>query len=85
MEVDRMPVFFIQDYVYEKFSSGFFVLIGCASVPPNQTQNVKTFAKAARSFSSTPGYFYQTVSDFRQQLRLIESSTLFTRIKLSRA
>lgn len=74
--------FLFKTMFMRNFLPAFFVLIGCASVPPNQTQNVKTFAKAARSFSSTPGYFYQTVSDFRQQLRLIESSTLFTSDKI---
>jgi hypothetical protein len=47
-----------------------------------QFQNLKAFARSAKIISTTPGELYHSISDFRQQLRLVESSTLFTADKI---
>ena len=62
----------------------FFLLItsGCTSVRYGQMQNLKAFARSAKTLSLTPGELYHKISDFRQGLRLIESSTLFTADKI---
>lgn len=65
-----------------KFFPLLFLLAGCASVPPGQTKNINTFARATKTFSATPGYLYENISEFRQKLRLIESSTLFNSDKI---
>lgn len=55
---------------------------GCTSVRYGQMQNLKAFAGSAKALSLTPGELYHSISDFRQGLRLIESSTLFTADKI---
>lgn len=62
----------------------FLLLItsGCTTVRHGQMQNLKAFAKSAKTLSLTPGELYHTISNFRQDMRLVESSTLFTADKI---
>ncbi len=46
------------------------------------TSNVEGFARSAKTLSTAPGELYRNISDFRHDLRLIESSTLFTSDKV---
>src|SRR6478672_5155606 len=58
------------------------LLPGCSAVHNAQMQNVKAFAKSSQTLSSAPAELYHDISDFRQELRLVESSTLFTAEKI---
>jgi hypothetical protein len=46
------------------------------------TSNVEGFARSAKTLSTAPGELYRNISDFRHELRLIESSTLFSSDKV---
>lgn len=58
------------------------IIPGCTSVRQGQMQNLKAFASSAKTLSLTPAELYHNISDFRQDLRLVESSTLFTADKI---
>lgn len=54
-------------------------LVGCASIKPTaHNQNIKAFALSAREISTAPGTLYRDISDFRYDLRLIETSVAFS-------
>ena len=54
----------------------------CSTLQNPHKQNVKAFAVAAKGLSLAPGELYQNVSDYRHELRTIESATLFTTDKV---
>ncbi len=56
---------------------------GCNTLlTSTHTGNVEGFARSAKTLSTTPGQLYNNISDFRHELRLIESSTLFSSDKV---
>jgi hypothetical protein len=62
-----------------------FVLVfsSCKTVlTSTHTSNVEGFARSAKTLSTAPGELYRNISDFRHELRLIESSTLFSSDKV---
>ena len=61
-----------------------FVLVatGCGTLKSTHTDNVKAFAKSAKTLSAAPGELYQDISDYRHQLKLIEVSTIYASDKI---
>lgn len=55
-----------------------WIVSGCATLKSHHTQNVKSFARSCKTLSVVPGQLFQNISDYRHDLRMIESSTLFT-------
>lgn len=56
---------------------------GCKTLlTTTHTSNVEGFARSAKTLSTAPGELYRNISDFRHELRLIESSTLFSSDKV---
>jgi hypothetical protein len=64
----------------------FFILLlllfSCSTIRHDQSDNVKAFAKSAKALSGVPGELYGHISDFRHQLKLVESSTIYTSDKI---
>lgn len=59
------------------------VFSGCKTMlTTTHTNNVEGFARSAKTLSTAPGELYRNISDFRHELRLIESSTLFSSDKV---
>lgn len=59
------------------------VFSGCKTIlTTTHTNNVEGFARSAKTLSTAPGELYRNISDFRHELRLIESSTLFSSDKV---
>lgn len=58
------------------------VLTGCSTLNTSHIQNVNSFAVSANKLSAAPGELYQEIADFRNDLRLVESATLFSSDKI---
>src|SRR5437763_16664900 len=54
------------------------IMIGCITQKESHNQNIKAFALSAKTISTAPGALYQNISDYRYDLRLIETSVAFS-------
>lgn len=57
-------------------------LFSCSTLHSGHSENVKAFAKSAKALSAVPGELYSHISDYRHQLKLIESSTIYASDKI---
>ncbi|RYF86490.1 MAG: hypothetical protein EON98_03545 [Chitinophagaceae bacterium] len=58
------------------------LLVGCSTLQSSHTENVKAFARSAKVLSVVPGELYSDISSYRHQLKLIESSTIYSSDKI---
>lgn len=63
------------------FSLLMLFCISCKTIFP-ENRNVKLFARSAKVISMVPGDLYQDVSNYRHQLKLVESSTIYAPDKI---
>ena len=59
-----------------------FGLISCNTLHSGHNENLKAFAKSAKALCSVPGELYKDISEYRHQLKLIESSTIYSPDKI---
>lgn len=57
-------------------------IYSCSTLHKGQSENVKAFGRSAKALAAVPGELYRNISDYRHQLKLIESSTIYSPDKI---